>query len=383
MRFEFATATRILFGPGTVDETAAAAAGFGRRALVVSGKSARHAIPLLEQLKAAGLTAGLFQVDGEPTVEMVVAGLSQARTEDSQLVIAIGGGSALDAGKAIAALLANPGDIYDYLEVVGKGQPLAAPSLPFIAIPTTSGTGSEVTRNSVLTDTKQRTKISMRSPWMLPRLAIVDPQLTHGLPPAVTAASGMDALTQLIEPFVSSAANPLSDALSRDGLARVAHALRPAYTDDSPQAREDMALASLFGGLALANAKLGAVHAFAGPLGGMYPAPHGALCARLLPVIMDTNLKALRQREPHSPLIARFNEIAAILTGNPAANAEDGLAWVEALCVDFKIPRLAGYGVKEADFASIAGQAKTANSMKGNPLALNDDELNSILERSF
>ncbi len=383
MRFEFATANRIVFGPGTLSEAAPAAQTFGQRALVVVGKSTVRAEKLLEQLKAGGLEAGIFHIPGEPTIEMVIAGTEQARAEGRELVIGLGGGSALDAGKAIAALLTNPGELYDYLEVVGKGQALVNAPAAFIAIPTTSGTGSEVTRNSVLTASGQRAKVSLRSVLMLPRLAIVDPELTYGLPPEVTAASGMDALTQLVEPFLSNAANPISDAFCHEGLARIARSLRLAYAQDDHQAREDMALASLLGGLALANARLGAVHAFAGPLGGMFPAPHGALCACLLPVIMEINLKALKEREPASPRLERFAEVAAILTGNRRARAEDGIHWVKELCQDFKISPLATYGVKASDFPAITAQAKKANSMKGNPVELTDDELTNIIEAAL
>lgn len=383
MRFEFATATRILFGAGMLAEAPSAARAFGQRALVVTGKSAARAERLLSGLTAEGLSASLFQVSGEPDVETVEAGLAQARATGCELVIGLGGGSALDAGKAIAALLTNPGGLYDYLEGVGRAQALANPSAPYIAIPTTSGTGSEVTRNAVLTAGEAHIKVSLRSPWMLPRLAIVDPELTYGLPRAVTAASGMDALTQLIEPFVSNAANPLSDSFCREGLARGARALRRAYEDDDPQAREDMALASLLSGLALANARLGAVHAFAGPLGGMFAAPHGALCARLLPVIMETNLVALRQRAPQSPVLARFTEIAQLLTGRPDVQPEEGIAWLIELSAFFGIPPLATYDVRKSDLPAIAAQAQKANSMKGNPIALTEAELTGILEAAL
>jgi alcohol dehydrogenase class IV len=399
MRFEFATSARIIFGPGTLGEAAPAARSFGRRALLVLGKSSTRAGTLLEKLQAEGVTASLFHVDGEPGVETVIAGVEQARDQRCELVIGLGGGSALDAGKAIAALLTNPGEIYDYLEVVGLGQALGNAPAAYIAIPTTSGTGSEATRNAVLTACPSHSphsgrsavqnggqggvKVSLRSASMLPRLAIVDPTLTHGLPPEVTAASGMDALTQLIEPFVSNTPNPLVDGFCREGIQRAARALRPACEADDPDAREDMALASLLSGMALANAKLGAVHAFAGPLGGMFAAPHGALCARLLPLALAANLKALRERAPQSPSLARFDELAHMLTGDPGADAEDGIAWLQGLCAAFKIAPLAAYGIKKSDFPAIAAQAQKANSMKGNPLALTDDELVNILEAAL
>lgn len=211
------------------------------------------------------------------------------------MVIGLGGGSVLDAGKAIAALVTNLGNVFDYLEVIGKGQPLVNAPLPFIAIPTTAGTGTEVTRNAVLGSPAHGVKVSLRSPMMLPSLAIVDPELTYGLPPEITASSGLDALTQLIEPFVSVKANPMTDAICREGIRHAAKSLRTVYHNGADaSAREGMSLASLFGGLALANAALGAVHGFAGPLGGMLNAPHGAICAKLLPLVMEVNIKVLR-----------------------------------------------------------------------------------------
>lgn len=384
MRFEFATAARILFGAGTLTETAEAASGLGTRALLVVGKSARRATRLIDSLTASGLPVKLFHVEGEPTVETALAGVEAARKVGCDLVIGLGGGSALDAGKAIAALLTNPGEPLDYLEVVGKGQPLVQPPAPYIAIPTTAGTGAEVTRNAVLAVPEKRVKVSLRSPLMLPRLAIVDPELTYGLPPDVTASTGLDALTQLIEPFLSNAANPLTDSLCREGIQRAARSLRTACENGAdPQAREDMCIASLFGGLALANAKLGAVHGFAGPLGGMFPAPHGAVCARLLPFVLETNLAALQERAPDSPTLARFDEVAQLLTGKPQAAASDGIAWLEELTVSLGIPPLSRYGVQTSDFPIIIAQAQKASSMKGNPIELNENELESILAQSL
>jgi alcohol dehydrogenase class IV len=383
MRFEFATSTRVLFGDGTLKEAAPAARSFGQRALLVTWKNTDCTALLLDMLASEGINTTLFSVDGEPTIEMVLAGLEIARENGCDLVIGLGGGSALDCGKAIAALLPNPGDIYDYLEVVGKGQPLKDPSAPYIAIPTTAGTGSEVTRNAVLGVKEYKVKVSLRGPSMLPRLAIVDPQLTYSLPPEVTASTGLDALTQVIEPFLSNASNPLTDAICREGIQRVARSLYTAYRQgDNPQARENMSLASLFGGMALANAKLGAVHGFAGPIGGMFPAPHGATCARLLPLVMQANLKALRQHAPQSITLARFDEVAQILTGSPKASSEDGIYWLHEFCEKVNIPPLSKYGISTADFSIIVAQARKASSMKGNPVELTDEELTEILEKA-
>ena len=381
MRFEFTTATRIVFGQGTVKELVPAAKSFGKRALIIVGKSGRRVAGWIEQLREEGVAASELHVSGEPTVAIVLAGLEQARAEHCDLVIGMGGGSVIDTGKAIAGLMTNPGQIYDYLEVVGMGKPLTNPSAPYIAIPTTAGTGSEVTRNAVLTVGDQQVKVSLRSPLMLPRLAIVDPELTYSLPPEITATTGLDALTQLIEPFLSNASNPITDAICREGMRYVSRSLRHAYEHgDDPHAREDMAIASLFGGMALANAKLGAVHGFAGPIGGMFPAPHGAICARLLPLVIEMNLTAMRDRAAQQPTLERFIELSRLLTGDQDAHAEAGINWLYELCTVLKVPPLATYGVTESDFPEIITQAKRASSMKGNPIQLMDSELSRIME---
>lgn len=383
MRFGFATATRIVFGRGSIKELAPAVKSLGARVLFVAGKSGHRVAGWKKQLGEEGVFVSEFPVSGEPTVAVVISGLEQARAEHCNLIIGLGGGSIIDTGKAIAVLMTNPGQIYDYLEVVGLGKPLINPSAPYIAIPTTAGTGSEVTRNAVLTVADQKVKVSLRSPMMLPRLAIVDPELTYSLPPEITAASGLDALTQLIEPFLSNASNPLTDAICREGMRLASRSLRQAYEQGGDsQAREDMAIASLFGGLALANAKLGAVHGFAGPIGGTFPAPHGAICARLLPLVIETNLNAVRNRAAQ-PDLDRYIEMGRLLTGDQDAHAEDGIKWLYGLRDALKVSPLATYGVKESDFPEIIGQAKKASSMKGNPVELTDNELHRIMERAI
>lgn len=384
MRFEFATAHRVLFGVGLVNELAALAAGLGRRPLVVTGRSPTRAEPLLQQLRAQGLEPVQFQLVGEPTVDDARSGVEQARQAGCDQVIGFGGGSVIDAGKAIAMLLTNGGDPLDYLEVVGRGQPIARPSAPFIAVPTTAGTGSEVTRNAVLASPEHRVKASLRSPTMLPTLAVVDPALTLSAPPEVTAGTGLDALTQLVEPFVSNRANPLTDAVCREGMDRAARSLLQAYRNGGDlSAREDMAVASLCGGLALANAGLGAVHGFAGPIGGMFPAPHGVICARLLPLVMQANVEALQRRVPGSPTLARYDEVARRLTGDPAAQAADGVAWVRDLVEALHVPRLGRFGMSVADGPELVAKSQQASSMKANPITLTAEELLGILQQAL
>jgi alcohol dehydrogenase class IV len=383
MTFEFATAGRILFGRGASRQIPALARELGRRALVVLGGSGRGRETLEEGLGDAGVRTMVFQVEGEPTTHLVDRATRAARSEGCDLVIAQGGGSVIDAGKAVAGLLANPGDALDYLEVVGGGRPLLHPGVPFVAVPTTAGTGAEATRNAVLDVPEHRVKASLRSPHLLARLAVVDPELTLSMPPRITAYTGMDALTQVIEPYVSNAANPLTDGVCREGLARAARSLARAYRDGADvDAREDMAVASLCGGIALANARLGAVHGFAGVLGGVTGHAHGALCARLLPFVMEANIRAVEGRGVPD-ILGRYAEIARTLTGDPGAGARDGVAWVRGLCDEMGIPPLREAGLGVADCDRLIPLARRASSMRGNPVELSDEELRGVLEAAI
>ncbi len=384
IKFEFATATRIVFGAGKGNDAGAIAKEFGRRALVVTGSDARRAERILAGLKSNGVSAVTFSVVGEPELATVERGTALARAEHCELVIGFGGGSALDAAKAIAAMLTNDGGLFDYVEIIGRGRPLTKPSVPFIAIPTTAGTGTEVTRNAVLASPEHKLKVSLRSPLMLARVAVIDPELTYDLPPALTASTGLDALTQLIEPFVCNRANPMTDGLCVEGLRRAARSLRVAFSKGTDKdAREDMAVASLFGGLALSNAGLGAVHGFAGPVGGNFSAPHSAICAALLPHVMAMNLRALRQRDPNNAALYRYDEVAWWLTGDMKAKADDGVKWVRALVADLKVPRLGSFGIQREHFAELVAKAANTSSMKANPIALAPEELTEILDQAL
>lgn len=383
-RFEFAAPARVIFGPGALHEAGPLAREFGRRALVVTGRDARRAEPLAALLREHGVGAAVFSVCGEPELETARQGAALGRNENCELVVGIGGGSALDAGKAIAALLTNGGDPLEYVEIIGRGQALAKASAPFMAIPTTAGTGSEATRNAVLASPEHRVKVSLRSPFLLPRVAIVDSDLMIDLPPALTATTGLDALTQLIEPYVCSRANPMTDALCVEGICRAARSLRAAFENGrNAAARADMAVVALFGGLALANAGLGAVHGFAGPIGGLVPAPHGAIVAALLPVVMEANLRALESRQPGNEALRRYREVARLLTGNDGATANDGVEWARKLVADLRIPRLSAHGLTRGHVAELVEKAEKASSMKANPIALTRDELAEILDRAL
>ena len=381
MKFEFATAGKIVFGTGTLSQLGAAARGFGRKALVVTGANPARAEGLIASLAKEGITADVFPVSHEPTVATVTAGSELARSKSCDLIIGFGGGSAIDAAKAIAALVTNPGDVLEYLEVIGQAKPLAAPAAPCIAVPTTAGTGAEVTRNSVLFSPEHKVKVSLRNSSMLPRIAWIDPALTLNLPPALTASTGLDALTQLIEPYVSSRANPFTDSLCLEGLRRASASLKTAVRDGSNvKAREEMSVASLFSGLALANAGLGAVHGFAAVIGGMFRAPHGAICAALLAPAMDINVRASRDRRTDDATLHRYTTVARVLTQNPQAGIEEGIAWIRELVTELRIPRLAEYGIAAGDFSEISEKAALASSMKANPLPLTSSERLEILQ---
>ena len=380
--FEFATATRIIFGEGVFREAAPIASTMGKRALVVHGFTGQACGQLEKHLAEVGIESFLFEVAGEPTVETVERCVHLVKEKTCDLVISLGGGSTIDTGKAVSVLVTNPGDALAYLEVIGHGQALTIPALPFIAIPTTAGTGAEVTRNAVLGSPEHSVKVSLRSPLMLAKVALVDPELTYSLPANVTAYTGLDALTQLIEPFVSVSANPLTDALCRDGICRASRSLRNAYLNRKDiVARRDMSLASLFGGLALANARLGAVHGFAGPLGGLFPIPHGLICARLLPIVMGVNIQAIQERQTDALALQRYTEIAQLVTGSSHASALVGVKWVEDLCNDLKITPLADYSVSRDDIPALVEMAAKSSSMKGNPIPLTSSEMFEILEQ--
>jgi alcohol dehydrogenase class IV len=384
VQFEFATAGRIVFGPGTVSQVPVLAAGFGRRALLVNGRMNKAAQPLVDALAAAGVMSATFAVGGEPTTGLVEDGVRVAREGGCDLVVGFGGGSAIDTAKAVAAMLTNPGSLQDYLEIIGRGRPLMVQAAPLIAVPTTAGTGSEVTRNAVLASPEHRVKVSLRGALMLPRVAVVDPELTYELPKRETANTGLDALTQVIEPFVSVKANPMTDGVCREGMVRAARSLQRAFEHgDDAAARLDMCVTSLFGGLALANAGLGAAHGFAGPIGGAFDAPHGALCAAVLPSVMDVNVRALQQRAPGSEALGRYDEVARLLTGRAEATAPDGVAWVADLCRALEVPPLRTYGLTPADLPVQVDRAAESSSMKGNPIALTREEMLEILERSL
>jgi len=383
MKFEFATSARILFGNGCLANVPDIAKSFGNRALVVTGINRDMVNPFLNGLTRMDIGFEVLSIDREPTITDIEAGLSIARHLSCNLVIGYGGGSAIDSAKAIAAMANNSGDLSDYLEVIGKGKLLVEAPLPCIAIPTTSGTGAEVTKNAVIKSPEHKMKVSLRSPLMFPAVAIIDPELTWSMPPELTASTGIDALTHLLETFVSNQSNVFTDMLCREGMRRISSSLQLAWSDGTnASAREDMSLASLLGGMALANGKLGAVHGLAGPLGGMYTISHGTVCAALLPAVMETNIRLLSEQGLNDRL-ERYNDVARILTGNQFSSALNSAEWVRELVIHMKIPPLSVFGINKTEFPEIVFSSRSTSSMKGNPAVLTDKNIMSILKMAL
>lgn len=372
--FAIATPQRILFGRGEAAKAPALIAPFGARGLVIHGATAARARCLLDALAAAGIDTLALPCPGEPTLAMLEQALAIARPFAPLWVAAIGGGAALDLAKALAALIPAPTGPMDHLEVVGKGLPLTAAPLPFIALPTTAGTGAEATKNAVIGLPDHGRKVSLRDDRMIARLAIVDPALTDNTPRATTLASGLDAITQVIEPFVSCKATPFTDAITAPAIPQGLHALKRLMEAEDPQARDALAHTSLTGGLALANAGLGAVHGLAGVIGGLTPAPHGAICGALLAPILRLN-RDHATGETARRLDTVFQHIAAALGGAPQDAPDTLAAWARSA----GLPGLTAQGLPPALHAETAKAALTSSSMKGNPVALSEPDLLSAL----
>jgi alcohol dehydrogenase class IV len=384
VRFDLTLPGEIRFGAGRVSEVPGALADLGaNRVMVITGRTTSRADGIRAALNAADMSSMVFGVATEPSIERVRAAVDLALETGCDAVLGFGGGSALDVAKAVAVLARSGTDPMDHLEVIGAGRPIERPGLPCVAVPTTAGTGSEVTRNSVLSG--GGVKASLRSPLMLPKLAVVDPDLLVGVPRPTIAASGMDALSQLIEPLLSQRAHPFTDALAREGIRRSARSLRRAYQEgmEDPGVREDLAIASLFSGMCLANSGLGAVHGLAAAAGARLSAPHGAVCAAVLTAATDVNLRALRERTPNHFALQRIAEVASLLTGRPEASPEDAIAWLAELTAAMSIPGLASYGLNQDAIATVVTTAQRASSMRGNPIELSDQEVTEIVTRSL
>ncbi len=390
--FSIARLPRIVFGDGSRRAVAAEAGALGRRALVVTGAGSLRATPhwreLADGLAAEGVSFEVFSVAGEPSPEMVDGAVAEFRDSGVEAVVGIGGGSALDAAKAIAGLLPHGNSVLDHLEGVGAGIPYRGPAVPFIAVPTTAGTGSEATKNAVLSrHGDEGFKKSFRDEALVARVAIVDPELLASCPPDLIAANGMDAFTQLLESLVSANANPMTDALAWSGLAAFRDGFFSAWEGDGAAAaagRAGIAYASLTSGITLAQVGLGSVHGLASPLGAFFPIPHGVVCGTLVAEATEVNIRALKERDPESPALDRYSRAGALIAETAAADHEAGLdvlvttlrQWTERLA----LPGLGTYGMTAADIPRVVANCR-GGSMKTNPIVLNDDEVAEVLTR--
>jgi alcohol dehydrogenase class IV len=385
MEFEFFSPPRIVFGRGVITRLADLVRPLGNKALIVFNGSAQPDVVRL--LISGGVGCVSMRQRREPTVEDVGHAVELARREGCDVLVGLGGGSAIDAAKAAAGILGNGGAALDYMEVIGKGQPITKPAVPWVAVPTTAGTGAEVTCNAVLGDPERKFKASLRSELLLPRVALVDPELGINVPPAVTASSGMDALCQLIESYTSLNAQPMTDALAMKGIGLAARSLRRAVENGADlDAREDMAMAALLSGMTLTNAGLGAVHGFAAPLGANFPVPHGTACAALLPHVMAANVAALRAQSPGHPVLGRYADIGVALWHGRTLTeppTEAGIHAVSALVADLHIPRLREFGLTHERVPEMVGLARKSSSMRYNPIVLSDDTLAEVLTRAI
>jgi alcohol dehydrogenase len=390
--FAISTLPHIVFGAGSFRQVPELLQSFGKRVLVVTGgcslRATLHWQGLLDAMKGRGLSWEDMVVQGEPSPQLVDQAVRMYRSAGIEMVLGIGGGSVLDAAKAIAGLLPHGNSVMDHLEGVGPELPYRGPSLPFIAVPTTAGTGSEATKNAVLSvHGAGGFKKSFRHELLVARYAVVDPDLLASCPPDLIAANGMDAFTQLLESYTSSRANPFADVLALDGLARVRDGLLAWHAGGAAagEGRADMAYAALLSGITLAQVGLGVVHGLAAPLGALFPIPHGVACGAMLAAATEVNIRALEQRQPDSPALARYARVGRLLRGKTHMDDEGARVFLLHVLKDWTqrlaIPGLAAWGVREADYPALIAGCR-GNSMKTNPLVLNDDDVWEILGRS-
>jgi alcohol dehydrogenase len=389
--FSIARFPRIEFGPGSINKLPALAAFYGNTILLVTGaKSLQQsgAWPGIEQsLKVAGFAWHTLAISGEPSPQVVDEAVAAHRSSNIDLVVGIGGGSVLDAAKAIAGLLRVGEPVMNYLEGVGPEKKYQGPAVAFIAVPTTAGTGSEATRNAVLSVAgKDGFKKSFRDEQLVPEYALLDPDLLASCPPRLVAADGMDALTQLLESYVSSRTNPMTDALAWSGLTAARDGLLPWYegSGDQSAARCAMAYAALISGITLAQTGLGSVHGLASPLGAFFPIPHGVVCGTLVAAATRINIDAMLSREPENPALDKYTKVSELLCRRQFSTQEQ--AWEELLeLLDdwtqrLHLPTLDDYGVTPADFPHIVVHSR-GSSMKTNPIVLSDEEITAVLEQ--
>ncbi|MHA2225734.1 MAG: iron-containing alcohol dehydrogenase [Candidatus Hodarchaeales archaeon] len=392
MNFELLQTPKIIFGLEKFNNIGTLIKELGSRALIVANASAlQKNLNTREIIQNSSSIDGFefeyYIIKGEPSIEIIDAGVNKAKEFETDVIIGLGGGSAIDAGKAIGCLFTNDGSAKDYLEVIGKGSIITQPSLPTIAIPTTAGTGSEVTKNAVILAKKEKFKASIRSPFLIPQITIIDPTLMIYLSPSVTATCGMDALTQLIEAYTSNNSNQITDSLAILGIEKASKFLLTAYDEgNSLDARTNMALASLLSGICLANAGLGAVHGFASPMGGL-EIPHGVICAALLAPTVEANIQALKRVNRKHPVLVKYAKLGSIVSDRSYSSEEEAhktlVRYLKNLTRNLNIPRFTKFGISISDIKNIVEKAKKASSMKYNPVVLSDESLTEIVRQAI
>ncbi|WP_217541014.1 iron-containing alcohol dehydrogenase [Vibrio metschnikovii] len=378
--FQFITSNRIVFGAGALQHSLSLINQYGYSVLLVSGKNVQRAQMISDYLQQQKMPYQHVAIHGEPNITMVEEAAIVGRRFQPQVVIAIGGGSVLDMGKALAAIIPNQGNVYDYVEVVGRNVPLKAKPLPFIAIPTTASTGSEVTKNAVLKSGQDKVKVSLRSPDMLAVMAIIDPSLTYGTDRYTSGRGAMEAFTHLMEAYVCGDPNPLTDMICEEGLRRLSRSTLAACCLDDKLAREDLSFAAMLGGMAITNAKLGAAHGLASALGGKLDAPHSVITARLAPYVMRENIHAAKKAQ-RADVLQRYYRIAQLLTKRKNVNIDDSILWVQMMLDKLPLPTLSQFGVCSTSFEQVATDALRSQAIKGNPLPLTHERLVYILRQ--
>ncbi|OBT12095.1 alcohol dehydrogenase [Vibrio sp. UCD-FRSSP16_10] len=380
--FQFMTTSKIVFGEGTLQSSLSLLNQFGYSVLLVTGKNLARSEMITAYLKSQSMRYQHISVSREPTISMVEEAALLARRFKPDMVVAMGGGSVIDMGKALSAMITNSGDLYDYVEVIGRNVPIKSLPLPMIAIPTTASTGSEVTKSAVLKSTQDKVKVSLRGPEILPTVAIVDPTLTYGTDLETSARGAMDAFTHLMEAYVCGDPNPLTDMICEEGLRKLAGSILPACRQDNPRARSDLSFAAMLGGMATTNAKLGAAHGLAAALGGKITAPHSVITARLAPFVMTENMRMAKQ-SGRNDVLTRYRKIAQLVTENSDAHREDGVNWVNSMLEQLEVPTLSYYDAVEGPLDLIAQDAMKSVAIKGNPLPLTKDRLVDILNQVY
>ncbi len=376
VEFDYRAPGQIVFGTDAIQRIPDLVRDFPKKVLLITGKDRLRAGDVEEILKRNRFEVFSVSIIAEPTDTSLTHCVSVAQQDKVGWVIAVGGGSVIDSGKIISVMINNPGKVIDYVEIIGAGKPLERKALPFIAVPTTAGTGTEVTKNAVIRSLNKQVKISMRDEKLIPRIAVIDPKLTMSMTPELTAQTGLDALTQLLEAYTSKMSNPFTNMVCREGLSLVSRSFLKAFDDGMDiRARSDMALAAMYSGMALANAKLGAVHGIAGPLGGMFPIPHGAACAALLPYVIRMNVELLQNDGDHE-LLCKYDDAAGILCEGGLGKL---LAWLDSINQHMNIKPLSKFGVGPTDIRMIAMKASQSSSMKGNPVELTLEQIEEII----